>query len=90
MQDQNGIWLRAVRKIILSFFLTCGFATAASAIPADTAAAKVEGTVFLLDASGNRSFVAGAKVKLNGPVTFEVETDQDGKYVVAVESGYFQ
>ena len=83
MQGQSGTRLCAVRKIILSLFLTCCFATAASAIPADAATAKVEGTVFLLDAGGNHSFVAGAKVKLSGPATLEVETDQDGQYVVA-------
>jgi Carboxypeptidase regulatory-like domain/TonB dependent receptor-like, beta-barrel len=41
----------------------------------------VEGTVFVQDSSGNRSLVAGATVKLNGPVTFEAQTDASGNYV---------
>lgn len=45
--------------------------------------AKVTGTVFVQDSAGNRSVVAGAKVKLDGPATFETETDENGNYVVA-------
>src|SRR6266849_9290381 len=45
--------------------------------------AKVAGTVFVQDSAGNRSVVAGAKVKLDGPATFETETDENGNYVVA-------
>ncbi len=45
--------------------------------------AKVAGTVFVQDSAGNRSVVAGAKVKLDGPATFETETDENGNYLIA-------
>ena len=44
---------------------------------------KVAGTVFVQDSAGNRSLVAGARVKLDGPAAFETETDENGNYVVA-------
>lgn len=49
----------------------------------NTTTAKVSGTVFVQDSAGNRSTVPGAKVKLDGPATFETETDENGNYVVA-------
>jgi outer membrane receptor for ferrienterochelin and colicin len=52
--------------------------------------AKIEGTVFVRDSTGNRSSVAGATVKLNGPAAFETETDENGEYVVrAVPFGIY-
>jgi hypothetical protein len=45
--------------------------------------AKVAGTVFVQDSAGNRSVVPGAKVKLDGPATFETETDENGNYLIA-------
>src|SRR6202047_2666936 len=45
--------------------------------------AKVVGTVFVQDSAGNRSVVAGAKVKLDGPASFETETDENGNYLIA-------
>ena len=45
--------------------------------------AKVAGTVFVQDSEGNRIVVPGAKVKLDGPATFETETDENGNFVVA-------
>jgi TonB dependent receptor/Carboxypeptidase regulatory-like domain len=45
--------------------------------------AKVAGIVFVQDSVGNRSVVAGAKVKLDGPSTFETETDENGNYLIA-------
>ena len=51
---------------------------------------KVEGTVFVQDAAGNQSFVAGASVKFSGPATFETESDENGRYVIAaVPSGTY-
>ena len=56
----------------------------------NAAAVKVSGTVFVQDAAGNRLVVAGAKVKLDGPVACETETDENGNYVVAaVPSGVY-
>jgi len=52
-------------------------------MPDDRGSAKVEGTVFYLDAAGNQLSAAGAKVTFKGPVTLEVETDEAGKYVLA-------
>jgi len=52
--------------------------------------AKVEGSVFVQDAAGNQSFVAGASVKFSGPATFETESDENGRYVIAaVPSGTY-
>jgi hypothetical protein len=45
--------------------------------------ARVAGTVFVQDSAGNRSVVAGARVKLDGPATFETETDENGNYLIA-------
>jgi outer membrane receptor protein involved in Fe transport len=83
MHYGNWRWLCAGR-IILPLFLICSFASSARAKATNNkAGATVEGTVFFLDAAGNQSLVPGAKVQLSGPATFEVETDQDGKYVLA-------
>jgi len=39
--------------------------------------------VFVQDAAGSQSFVAGALVKFSGPATFETESDENGRYVIA-------
>src|SRR5690349_5119144 len=44
--------------------------------------AKVVGTVFVQDSAGNRSVVAGARVKLDGSATFETLTDENGNYLI--------
>jgi hypothetical protein len=49
----------------------------------NAAMTKIAGTVFVQDSAGNRSVVAGAKVKLDGPATFETETDENGNYLIA-------
>ena len=75
------------RIVFLLLFLL--FAICLSAIASwgkqlnTTTTAKVEGTVFIQDSRGNQSFVAGASVKLSGPATFETESDENGKYVIA-------
>jgi hypothetical protein len=48
-----------------------------------TRSIRIEGTVFVQDSQGNRSSVAGATVKLDGPAALETETDEKGKYVFA-------
>lgn len=46
--------------------------------------------MFVQDSSGNQSFVAGASVKFSGPATFETESDENGRYVIAaVPSGTY-
>ncbi len=71
--------------ILLPFlaFVICLFALSSWGKQPNTGSAKVEGTVFVQDAAGNQSFVAGASVKFSGPATFETESDENGKYVIA-------
>jgi TonB dependent receptor/Carboxypeptidase regulatory-like domain len=42
--------------------------------------ARISGTVFVLDAGGHATVVAGAKVRLHGLVELETETDENGEY----------
>ena len=74
-------------KILLSLlfllFAVSLFTDLAEGQQLKAATAKVAGTVFVQDSAGNRSVVAGAKVKLAGPASFETETDESGNYVVA-------
>jgi hypothetical protein len=83
IRHQNGRRRCTAGKIMFPLFLICCFASAVRGKQANTATATVEGTVFVRGSAGDRSFVAGAKVKLNGPATLETETDEDGKYIVA-------
>src|SRR5258707_10435941 len=81
---------RPAGTILFSLFVICCLAPALRGKQANTDSARVEGPVFFLDSAGNQSFVAGAKVKLNGPATLETETDGTGKYVVAaVPVGFY-
>lgn len=64
-------------------FVICLFAWTVRGNESRPAKAKVEGAVFVRDSEGKQSFVAGAKVKLNGPVDLETETDGNGDYVFA-------
>ena len=74
----------------LSFLLSLIFAATAHGKQPNGATAKVSGTVFIQDSAGNQSVVPGAKVKLDGPATFETETDENGNYVVvAVPPGTY-
>ena len=68
---------------IFSLLLSLIFAATAHGKQPNAATAKVWGTVFVQDSAGNQSVVAGAKVKLDGPATFETETDENGNYCVA-------
>src|SRR5208282_672577 len=87
IRHRNGSGRSTTRRFIFLplylLFAICSLAYAARANQANTAAAKVEGSVFVRDSAGNQSFVAGAKVRLNGPTTLETETDGNGNYVVA-------
>ena len=75
---------RIVFLLLYLLFAICLFAIASwGKQPDTTTTATVEGTVFVQDSAGNQSFVAGASVKLSGPATFETESDENGKYVIA-------
>ena len=81
---------RPVTLMLFLLFVTCSFALASWGNQPNTASSKVEGTVFVQDAAGNQSFVAGASVKFSGPATFETESDENGRYVIAaVPSGTY-
>jgi len=74
---------RIVFLLLFLLFAICLFAIASWGKQLNTTTAKVEGTVFIQDSAGNQSLVAGASVKLSGPATFETESDENGKYVIA-------
>jgi len=81
---------KAVIHLLFLLFVNCLFALASWGKQPDSGSAKVEGTVFVEDAAGNQSFVAGASVKFSGPATFETESDENGRYVIAaVPSGTY-
>jgi len=69
--------------LLLLIFAISLFAFPARGKQANAATGKIAGIVFVQDSGGNRSVVAGAKVKLNGPAAFETETDEKGNYVFA-------
>jgi hypothetical protein len=69
--------------LVYLLFAICSFAYAARANQDNIASVKLEGSVFVRDSAGNESFVAGAKVKMSGPVDLEAETDGNGNYVFA-------
>jgi outer membrane receptor for ferrienterochelin and colicin len=79
----HGKRCQTFEKIIFFLFVTCCFVPGTSGSQANTPSAKIEGTVFVRDSAGNPSFVAGASVKLSGQATFETESDENGKYVIA-------
>lgn len=86
IRHQNGRGRSTRGKIVFPLFfllfVICSFACTTHGNQPDARTANVRGTVFVRDASGNRSAVAGAKVTFNGPSAFETETDPGGNYVV--------
>ncbi len=81
---------RVVFLLLFLFLAICLFARASWGKQPNTGGARVEGTVFVQDSAGNQSFVAGASVKFSGPATFETESDENGRYVIAaVPSGTY-
>ena len=87
IRHRNGRGRSATGRIVFLLFyllfVICLFTSAARGNQANTASAKVEGSVFVRDSAGNQSFVAGAIVKFSGPATFEIESDENGKYFIA-------
>ncbi|HXO34774.1 MAG TPA: carboxypeptidase regulatory-like domain-containing protein [Candidatus Acidoferrales bacterium] len=62
----------------------------ASAQQTSTGRATIVGSVYVVNPSGEQSFVPGAKVKLSGPVSMQTESDKDGKYsFVAIPAGTY-
>lgn len=70
--------------VIFPLLVTLCFVPLASGKQTDTVGAKIEGTIFVTDSEGKQSFVPGATVKLTGPVTCETQTDENGRYALAV------
>jgi outer membrane receptor for ferrienterochelin and colicin len=87
IRNRNGIGRSVTGRIVFLLFyllfVICLFTAAARGNQANTASAKVDGSVFVRDSAGNQSFVAGAIVKFSGPATFETESDENGNYVIA-------
>ena len=81
-----------IRSVLfLLFYFIFAFASFARGMQPGAVTARIEGTVFVKDSTGNRSSVAGATVKLNGPAAFETETDENGEYVFsAVAPGTYE
>jgi hypothetical protein len=73
---------RVVLLLLFPFLAIYLFALPSWGKQSNTASARVEGTVFVQDSAGNQSFVAGASVKFSGPAFFEIQSDEDGKYVI--------
>ena len=76
------------KRAILFFFIflllaVCLFASVSRGAQPNRPLAKVTGTVFVEDSTGDRSPVAGAKVTLSGPAVIESETDEDGSFSIA-------
>jgi len=84
--DRNHVMRARVVStvLIVPLLITSWFVRTASGKQTDTVDAKVEGTVFVTDSEGKKSFVPGATVKLSGPVTCETQTDENGRYALAV------
>ena len=79
-----GVKLRCpVVIIIFLLFVICFFVPPASGKQSNATLAIVKGSVFLRDSAGTQSFVPEAKVKLDGPASFETETDENGNYLIA-------
>jgi hypothetical protein len=60
--------------LIVPLLMSSWFVVPAFGKQSDTAGAKVAGAVFVGDSEGKQSFVAGATVKLTGPVVCETQT----------------
>jgi outer membrane receptor for ferrienterochelin and colicin len=80
--EQNNRLLLKPRSmlVVVPLLMASSFAVLASGKQIDTVGAKLEGTVFVTDSDGERSFIAGATVKVTGPVTCDTQTDENGKY----------
>jgi outer membrane receptor for ferrienterochelin and colicin len=62
----------------------------ASAQQTSTERATIVGSVYVVNSSGEQSFVPGSKVKLSGPVSMQTESNNDGKYsFVAIPVGSY-
>ena len=78
-----GIGRLRPAKIVYPLFAMYLLAFAAQAKQGTISRATVKGTVFLRDSAGTESPVAAARVTLEGPATFQAETDPNGEYRIA-------
>src|SRR5215470_7506064 len=68
-------------RILISLFLVaCILSSIGFPTQADANTGRVKGFVFVGNPSGRYTLVAGATVKLSGPVELETETDEKGNY----------
>lgn len=56
------------------------FVSQVSAKQGDTVGGKVQGTIFVTNSDGTKSFVVDATVRLTGPITRDTRTDENGRY----------
>ena len=70
---------RVPSKILFLCISACLFTMRLLAGQNPDATGQVQGTAFIQDSNG-QSYIAKAKVTLNGPAIMEVETDEDGKF----------
>ena len=84
--ERTGWTVRGKTAFLLFplIFAVCVLPALAHGKQQGAASSKVVGTVFVQDGAGNRSFVAGARVKLNGPANFETGTDENGNFLILV------
>ncbi len=89
-QGERGKSRSTIRSVLFLplclLFIVCSFASMAHGMQLGTHSIRIEGAVFVQDSKGNRSSVAGAAVKLDGPAALETETDENGDYVFAAVS----
>lgn len=71
---------RAIGKLVSLSQVICLCFVTALAVHAQSATGKVEGMVIIRDSQGNLSSLSKVKVVLNGAVTKEMETDDQGQY----------
>ena len=70
---------RVPSKILFLCIFACLFTMQLLARQNPDATGQVQGTAFIQDSNG-QSYIAKAKVTLNGPAIMEVETDEGGKF----------
>jgi outer membrane receptor for ferrienterochelin and colicin len=79
-----------MRRVFIAFVAACSLTSLGVLGQTPAPTGRVEGTVFV-GASYRHAFVAGATVRLSGPVVLETETDENGNYTFAeVASGTYR
>ena len=79
-----------MRRVFIAFVAACSLTSPGVFGQTPAATGRVEGAVFV-GVSSERTFAAGATVRLSGPVVLETETDENGNYTfAAVASGTYR